>query len=133
MIEQAEQFLTSTMPASVADIAASFRASGRSLFLVGGSVRDAIMGNIPKDFDLATDALPEETISILDGYRTKLHGEAFAVVVVYTDDNQDGFEIASFREDSHRNYNIESFIEYIQEKKPVNYEERINILLNMSN
>ena len=40
--------------------------SGRKLYLVGGSVRDIIMGRTPKDFDITTDATPEEIEKILE-------------------------------------------------------------------
>ena len=39
---------------------------GKKLYLVGGSVRDIIMGRTPKDFDITTDATPEEIEKILE-------------------------------------------------------------------
>lgn len=42
-------------------LAAAFRAAGRQLYLVGGSVRDELLGRAHQDIDLATDAPPEET------------------------------------------------------------------------
>jgi|GEM_PF-2750117 tRNA nucleotidyltransferase/poly(A) polymerase len=39
--------------------------SGKKLYLVGGSVRDIIMGRTPKDLDITTDATPEEIEKIL--------------------------------------------------------------------
>lgn len=39
--------------------------AGRQLFVVGGAVRDSLLGQKPKDFDLATDALPDEIVHIL--------------------------------------------------------------------
>lgn len=41
-------------------IMAKLNQAGYSAFLVGGSVRDLLMGKIPKDFDIATSAKPEE-------------------------------------------------------------------------
>lgn len=40
--------------------------SGKKLYLVGGSVRDIIMGRTPKDLDITTDATPEEIEKILE-------------------------------------------------------------------
>lgn len=40
--------------------------SGAKLYLVGGSVRDIIMGRTPKDFDITTNATPEEIEKILE-------------------------------------------------------------------
>lgn len=87
------------IPESIKDIYNLFSESSKSLFVVGGAVRDFLNNDKPKDFDLATDATPDEVINILKGYRTNLQGKAFGVVVVYTKDEPMGFEIATFRED----------------------------------
>lgn len=88
------------IPQSVKDLHNLFQSKGKKLYLVGGSVRDFLTGDKPKDFDLATDALPDEVLEILGkSYRTNLQGKAFGVVVVYTDDQPGGMEIATFRED----------------------------------
>jgi len=87
------------IPSSIKDLHTLFKANDKSLFIVGGAVRDFLNSETPKDYDLATDATPEEVISITKDYRTHLHGESFGVVVVYTEDNPEGFEIATFRED----------------------------------
>lgn len=42
------------------------RAAGKEVRIVGGAVRDLVMGKDPKDIDMATDALPEEMMKILD-------------------------------------------------------------------
>ena len=41
------------------EFAAVFTAQGKQVYLVGGAVRDMLRGKPPKDWDLATDALPE--------------------------------------------------------------------------
>jgi len=96
------------IPESVKTLHELFRSRGKKLYLVGGSVRDFLTGDKPKDFDLATDALPDEVLSILGSdYRTNLQGKAFGVVVVYTKDQPDGMEIATFREDISKGRNPE--------------------------
>jgi tRNA nucleotidyltransferase/poly(A) polymerase len=96
------------VPQSVKDLHKLFSNSGKKLYLVGGSVRDFLTGDKPKDFDLATDALPDEVLAIVDGkYRTNLQGKAFGVVVVFTKDQPDGMEIATFREDVSKGRNPE--------------------------
>ena len=78
------------------------------MYVVGGAVRDYLNSDKPKDFDLATDALPDEVLQILgDKYRTNLQGKAFGVVVVYTKDEPAGMEIATFREDVSKGRNPE--------------------------
>lgn len=93
----------SIIPQSVKDLNEIFKKSGKKLYLVGGSVRDFLTGDKPKDFDLATDALPDEVIEILNenNYKFDKHGESFGVVVAYTKDCPEGIEIATFREDQY--------------------------------
>jgi len=87
----------SIIPESIKTLHNLFKQHNKSLFVVGGSVRDFINKETPKDFDLATDATPEEVLMITKGYKSKLQGEAFGVVVVYTKDGE--FEVATFRID----------------------------------
>ena len=109
-----EEFLESSktmldiIPQSVKDLHELFKAGGKKLYLVGGAVRDFLTGDKPKDFDLATDALPDEVLGIIgDKYRTNLQGKAFGVVVVFTKDQPEGMEIATFREDTSKGRNPE--------------------------
>lgn len=96
------------IPQSVKDLHKLFQSKGKKLYLVGGSVRDFLTGDKPKDFDLATDALPDEVLEIIaDKYKTNLQGKAFGVVVVYTKDQPGGMEIATFREDISKGRNPE--------------------------
>lgn len=121
------------IPNSVKELYKLFQASNKKLFLVGGSVRDFLTGDKPKDFDLATDATPDEVLAIIGKkWRTTVQGESFFVVVVYTEDQPMGMEIATFREERYQNRDMDNFILYIKEKKPSDYEKRIDLLLNMS-
>jgi len=88
------------IPQSVKELHKLFQGKGKKLYLVGGSVRDFLTGDKPKDFDLATDALPDEVLEIVGKkFRTNLQGKAFGVVVVFTDEVPEGMEIATFRSD----------------------------------
>ena len=84
-----------------------FNDNGYKLYVVGGAVRDFLTGDTPKDFDLSTDAVPDEVMKILQPfYPVKPQGEAFGVVVV----NPPGYEemeIATFREDISKGRNPE--------------------------
>lgn len=114
-LKRYNQFLESksdmwdVIPQSVKDLNTIFKKAGKKLYLVGGSVRDFLTGDKPKDFDLATDALPDEVIKILQSYNYdfNLQGKAFGVVVVYTEDEPMGMEIATFREDVSKGRNPE--------------------------
>jgi tRNA nucleotidyltransferase/poly(A) polymerase len=97
---QKQSDMWNIIPDSVKELHQLFQSHGKKLFVVGGAVRDFLTGDKPKDFDLCTDALPDEVLSILGRkYRTNLQGKAFGVVVVYTDDEPSGMEIATFRSD----------------------------------
>jgi putative nucleotidyltransferase with HDIG domain len=52
------------VPRTVRDFADSFRAAGFQCHLVGGAVRDILMGRAHSDFDIATDALPAQVTSM---------------------------------------------------------------------
>lgn len=96
------------IPQSVKELHELFKSNDKKLYVVGGAVRDYLNSDKPKDFDLATDALPDEVLQILgDKYRTNLQGKAFGVVVVYTKDEPAGMEIATFREDVSKGRNPE--------------------------
>lgn len=83
------------IPSDILKIHQAFKKSGKKLYVVGGAVRDAIMGISPKDFDLATDAKPDEVIAIANRYNfpTVEVGKSFGVVII------GGHEIATFRKD----------------------------------
>jgi poly(A) polymerase len=59
-----------------------FAAAGYALHLVGGSVRDALLGRLGDDLDLATDARPDQILATVDGWaeRTWDTGIAFGTV-----------------------------------------------------
>ncbi len=72
-------------------IAAALHHSGYQAWLVGGCVRDLVLGREPKDYDIATDAVPSQVIGMFP--RAELVGAQFGVVLV------DGVEVATFRSD----------------------------------
>ena len=83
------------IPSDILKIHKAFKKSGKKLYVVGGAVRDAILGDNPKDFDLATDAKPDEVLKIAkdNKFSTAEVGKSFGVVIV------NGNEIATFRKD----------------------------------
>ena len=87
------------IPKDIAEIHARFISAGKELYLVGGCVRDSRLKITPKDFDMATNAFPEEIETILSGYDLGITGKNFGVMRVYTKDEPTGYEIATYRED----------------------------------
>lgn len=87
------------IPKDILQIKDVFKQNGFNLYVVGGAVRDALLGKTPKDYDLATDAIPDQVEGIMakGGFRTLPTGKAFGVINVFTDMGE--YEIATFRED----------------------------------
>jgi len=75
---------------------ALLRAAGHQAFLVGGCVRDMLLGLPPKDFDVSTDALPRDILRLFPG--SGQVGAQFGVVLVR--DSQSQVEVATFRSDA---------------------------------
>ncbi|HXF81859.1 MAG TPA: CCA tRNA nucleotidyltransferase [bacterium] len=75
------------------EIVRLLRARGHQAYWVGGCVRDLVMGREPHDYDIVTDATPEEVAAIFPGAR--LVGARFGVVVVPRGDAR--YEVATFR------------------------------------
>jgi len=69
------------------------RDGGFQAFLVGGCVRDLLLGLEPKDFDVATDALPEQVKKLFRNSR--LVGRRFRLAHVFF--GQETIEVATFR------------------------------------
>lgn len=76
-------------------VIAKLRSSGHRAFLVGGCVRDLLLGVKPKDFDIATDARPDRIMDLFP--RSGRVGAHFGVVLVR--DVFDQVEVATFRSD----------------------------------
>lgn len=87
------------IPKDILELHSIFTDAGKELFLVGGCVRDFRLGLEPKDFDMATNAYPNEIEDILKDYHLGLTGKNFGVMRVYTEDEPVGYEIATYRED----------------------------------
>jgi poly(A) polymerase len=71
------------------------RAAGHQAWLVGGSVRDVLLGGQPKDFDISTDARPDRILELFPD--AGLVGAQFGVVLVR--DGRSQVEVATFRSD----------------------------------
>jgi len=88
------------LPNDIIEVSNAYIKAGKDIFLVGGAVRDFIQGKEPKDWDLVTNALPEESKEILKGFKlSDEQGKNFGVLRLYTKDEPEGYEIASYRKD----------------------------------
>ena len=84
-----------SIKAVAVEIIGKLQEEGHVAYLAGGCVRDMLRGEIPKDYDIATSAIPEQITSIFS--KTREVGVHFGVVIVIKD-NQ-AFDVATFRND----------------------------------
>lgn len=76
-------------------VAARLREAGYIAYFAGGCVRDMVRGVAPKDYDIATDATPDQVQRLFK--RTYAVGAHFGVIVVVEEGRN--FEVATFRSD----------------------------------
>ena len=84
-------------PEYVEKIISRFAAAGEDAYIVGGCLRDFLLGNTPDDFDMATSALPEKTMNIFKDKRLLTNGLKHGTVTVIIDSHP--VEITTFRID----------------------------------
>jgi poly(A) polymerase len=87
------------VPPIAKELGSRFADAGHQLYLVGGTVRDLLLGRDAPDWDFATDAHPSETTRILQGWADRRYfvGVRFGTVGAYKDGHL--LEITTFRED----------------------------------
>jgi len=73
---------------------------GYIAYWAGGCVRDQLLGRVPKDYDVATNATPDEVRNIFGMKRTFAVGAAFGVITVNGPPGAGQIEVATFRTDS---------------------------------
>lgn len=74
---------------------------GFKAFVVGGAVRDTLLGKVPKDVDVATDAKPEQVVSMFEhrGFRVVPTGLQHGTVTVVDRESGTPYEVTTFRVD----------------------------------
>jgi len=87
-----ERLDPAAIPAHVAKVASALRAASGRAFLVGGPVRDLLLGRMPADWDIATDLSPDDVLRVFPGATTV--GIEFGRVEV------DGVDVVSLRGES---------------------------------
>jgi len=104
------------IPDEVQYIIDTLDANGYEAYLVGGCVRDAVLGEEPKDWDICTPALPEQTIKCFEGQHIIETGLKHGTVTIMI--NRKPFEITTYRIDGiySNNRHLDS-VEFINDLK----------------
>ena len=92
--------LTKQAPAAT-DLAKQFKAAGVKLALVGGPVRDAILGRLGNDLDFTTDALPKQSEKILEKWADSVWDIGAAFGTVAGKKGEITVEITTYRSESY--------------------------------
>ncbi|MBE6575787.1 MAG: polynucleotide adenylyltransferase [Ruminococcaceae bacterium] len=74
-------------PCAVREILDGLHEAGYEAYIVGGSLRDTLLGREPHDWDVTTSALPEQTLSVFRHRRTILTGIKHGTVTVLAEEN----------------------------------------------
>jgi len=85
------------MKAHAISVIRTLREAGHPAYLVGGCVRDVILGREPEDYDVTTRATPDEVMRLFP--ETYAVGAQFGVVLVPAPDKSFAVEVATFRSD----------------------------------
>ena len=105
-----------TIRAAAADLVQRLRDAGYVAYFVGGCVRDRLLGIEPTEYDIATDAVPDQVRGIFPGAR--LVGESFGVMLVRSHGHV--VEIATFRtEGSSSDHRHPDHVEFTNEHEDV--------------
>jgi len=78
----------------------TLKAAGFQALWAGGCVRDMLLGKTPKDFDVATNALPDQVRDLFGHERTLAVGASFGVITVLGGKTRGQIEVATFRSDA---------------------------------
>ncbi len=97
-----------SLPTTLIQVCQELRRYGYQAWLVGGAVRDLLMGRTPHDFDIATDAHPGQVVDVFNKYGHALSftvptGEKHGTVTVFWKNfltgQNDSYEVTTFRTD----------------------------------
>ena len=72
------------LPKTVQGVADTLRRAGFEAWIVGGCVRDSLLGRTPQDWDMCSDALPEETLGLFGKKNTVKAGQKHGTIGVIT-------------------------------------------------
>ncbi len=86
-----------TLPDGVCEIMSCLTQAGYEAYVVGGCVRDALRGITPHDYDMTTNATPEEMKQVLNAYRLIETGIRHGTLTVLV--GREAYELTTYRVD----------------------------------
>lgn len=105
---------TMPLPSSVEYVLSRLKENGYQAYVVGGAVRDFLMGKTPHDYDLTSDALPSQISDVFKDFYQEHSGEKHGTIRVIVDHKP--IEITTFRcDEGYTDYRRPDNVEFVKD------------------
>lgn len=105
---------TMPLPSSVEYVLSKLKENGYQAYVVGGAVRDFLMGKTPHDYDLTSDALPSQISDVFKEFYQEHSGEKHGTIRVIIDHKP--IEITTFRcDEGYTDYRRPDNVEFVKD------------------
>ena len=105
---------TMPLPSSVEYVLSKLKENGYQAYVVGGAVRDYLMGKTPHDYDLTSDALPSQISDVFKDFYQEHSGEKHGTIRVIVDHKP--IEITTFRcDEGYTDYRRPDNVEFVKD------------------
>lgn len=105
---------TMPLPSSVEYVLSRLKENGYQAYIVGGAVRDFLMGKTPHDYDLTSDALPSQISDVFKDFYQEHSGEKHGTIRVIVDHKP--IEITTFRcDEGYTDYRRPDNVEFVKD------------------
>lgn len=105
---------TMPLPSSVEYVLSRLKENGYQASVVGGAVRDFLMGKTPHDYDLTSDALPSQISDVFKDFYQEHSGEKHGTIRVIVDHKP--IEITTFRcDEGYTDYRRPDNVEFVKD------------------
>lgn len=105
---------TMPLPSSVEYVLSKLKENGYQAYVVGGAVRDFLMGKTPHDYDLTSDALPSQISDVFKDFYQEYSGEKHGTIRVIIDHKP--IEITTFRcDEGYTDYRRPDNVEFVKD------------------
>lgn len=102
------------LPSSVEYVLSRLKENGYQAYVVGGAVRDFLMGKTPHDYDLTSDALPSQISDVFKDFYQEHSGEKHGTIRVIVDHKP--IEITTFRcDEGYTDYRRPDNVEFVKD------------------